>query len=402
MSSANVGKTGGTHDPVVHVGAPSPNTQDEWVKTNVYFHGFADLPTATEKVQSPLFYCFGLKWCLVLYPRGKKISTTYEEGTTSLYLRLSSNARINIEYGFAINDFVNARRARRTKNFTYNFTQNTTRGYKRFVLRETALTYLANGALVIEVRMKPFHDANPFVPENPSKHLTIKDFFMDEKSADVVFEIGGYEQVTRRAKRRRTPSTKMYAHSLILRKAAPQLAELCKSGESPALIEIQDTSIDAFRDMLLYIYGCNIPNFGNDALRTKEIIEVADKYGVITLKLEAEAIYVSSLTLTLENVMEYFMFAEAKNCAYLKEKVLDFIVDNKAEIMKQKILSSAIGGPSSSDILAAVAMSETKHKDGNNLRAKSISELRRKAYTKGIDVDGSREALISALENSTK
>ncbi len=154
--------------------------------------------------------------------------------------------------------------------------------------------------------------------------------------------------------------------------------------------------------MLLYIYGCNIPNFGNDALQTKEIIEVADKYGVISLKLEAEA-NVSSLTLTLENVMEYFMFAEAKNCAYLKEKVLNFIVDNKAKITKQKILSSAIlGGPSSSDILAAVAMSETKNKDKNDLSAMYISELCREAYTKGIDVDGSREALISALENTTK
>ena len=355
------------------------------------------MSAVTETVLSPCFYCLGLKWCLLLYPRGNKNNEGFKKGTISLYLRLCSNVSIKIDFGFSINDY----RHRVGRKGTVAFTQNSSSGWPTFLEHGLALACLVNGALVIEVIMKPIHNATPFILENPSKQCTVKDFFMDKKSADIVFEIGGDEHdVKVGGKRRRTASKKMYAHSLVLRKAAPHLAELCKSKESPSIIEIHDTSIDAFTDVLLYIYGCNIPGFGNDTSRTKEIIEVADKYGIISLKLEAEAMYVSSLKLTLENVMEHFMFAEAKNCAYLKENVLDFIVDNKAEIMKLKILSSPTGGPSSSDILVAVAMSETKSKDENELSTLRISELRRKAHEKNMDVDGSREALISALENT--
>jgi len=73
------------------------------------------------------------------------------------------------------------------------------------------LTFLTKGALVIDVRMKPNDYSAPFIPDNPSTRLTAKDFFMDEESADVVFEVKGGSETN--------DSAKFYAHRLILKKS---------------------------------------------------------------------------------------------------------------------------------------------------------------------------------------
>ena len=53
---------------------------------------------------------------------------------------------------------------------------------------------LVNGALVIEVRMKTLTSTaksiTQFIPTNPF-HKNVSELFMDEETADVVFEVGG-------------------------------------------------------------------------------------------------------------------------------------------------------------------------------------------------------------------
>jgi hypothetical protein len=389
MLSDAVGTASGLHNPVVDVGTPSPNTQQDWVKTKVYFHGFDDVPSTTELLKSPSFYCLGHEWALDLYPRGnKRDENIFLEGSMGLYLAHHSNGKIEIEYGFAFVDFIETP----NMNTIYAFSDRDSYGCPACIEHEKALLLLVNGALVIEVRMKLVKTATPFIPENPSTRLTAKEFFNDQEYADVIFEIKwGLLKKT---------ATKFYAHRMFLKKAAPQLAELSLSVEPPSVIELPNISPQTFNDLLLYIYGCKIPGFGKDISHTKEIIEVADKYGVTTLKLEAEALYVSSLTMTLENMMEHFTFAEAKNCAYLKEKAIDFIISNSAEVMKQKKLTNVDGGPSMSDIIAAVARGQAVKSIEKEFCTMSINELRHNAHAKDVEVDGSREMLISALEGS--
>ena len=62
---------------------------------------------------------------------------------------------------------------------------------------------------------------------------------------------------------------------------------------------------DIFRLLLNYIYG---------GTHAKEIIDAADKYGVVNLKLEADACFVEG----------------TENCAILKAVTMDFIVQNNA------------------------------------------------------------------------
>ena len=172
-----------------------------------------------------------------------------------LYLKHSSGTRVKVEFGFAIKDFTIKTAGLVEKSGIVNtFECGEAWGYKDFMPRSKCLASLFRGALVVEVRMKPAVNPPPFIPDNPSMCNIIQDLFMDVDYADVVFEVGGRGCATNEAKRPKNSSTKFYAHKLILRKAAPQLAELCISDESqsPLHIEIPNMSPDIFKDMLLY------------------------------------------------------------------------------------------------------------------------------------------------------
>jgi hypothetical protein len=236
---------------------------------------------------------------------------------------------------------------------------------------------LIMGTLVVEVRMKRRPEFS-FIPQNPSVCKTVQGLFMDKDTADVVFEVGD-NQNTDTLIHAKT----FVAHSLILKKAAPLLAEICGTADAPSTVHIPKVSPDAFHHLLHYIYGVDIPAFGADISHTKEIIEAADRYGVSNLKLEAEACYVSSMTITLENVMEHLHFADSKNCALLKEAIIDFIVKNKVGILEKNILTQA---PINlvNDVLAAIVRVEKKDEIDfdTDYCAMSISELRSKADVK--------------------
>lgn len=204
--------------------------------------------------------------------------------------------------------------------------------------RAAVLKHLVKGDLIIEVVMRPAGQISVFVPKNPSACKTIQDLFMDQTSSDVIFEVGGGNHTTNKvdAGEIETSSSKFYAHHLILKSAAPFLAEMAStSDDSPRLVEIPNVSPDLFKAMLLYMYGFEVSVLGNNSSAEK-MIRAANKYGLVGLKLEAEACYASSTTMTSENVIEHLQFAHSNNCAYLKELAVDFIVENKIQVLKRK------------------------------------------------------------------
>ena len=101
-------------------------------------------------------------------------------------------------------------------------------------------------------------------------------------------------------------------------------------------------------------------------------------------------------------MMELLLYADAKNCALLKEVVMDFIVENGIEVLEKASLKDAPGGLLA-DLLTAMARgkkNDSDGMDGDKFSIMRISDLRRKAHDKGLDIDGSREALIATLEES--
>jgi len=153
------------------------------------------------------------------------------------------------------------------------------------------------------------------------------------------------------------------------------------------------------------MYGGKISN--EDMKRyAKSIIDVADKYGIVGLKLEAEAAYVTSETITIENVINHLFYADSKNLALLKEAVMDYLVKNGKEAMT-KLSFDNVPGSAMKDLLAAMTRGETEKdgkaksanaaKDYNTMR---VNKLRKLLHERKLDVDGSREMMIARLEEN--
>lgn len=193
---------------MVHVGKPSPEYQD-WARSTVYFHGFADLPTKTDQlIKSPKFFCLGYEWCVWLYPRGGpsdgwKGREVLQETMISVFLELcSSSVDLSIDYGIFIKSFNDSKQQVDTEVGTRShgtpFCQagSTSWGFTNNVARKIALSALVDGALMIKVRMKPdswsvSRRSIPFIPDNPATSQIIQNLFGDEEDADVVFHVGG-------------------------------------------------------------------------------------------------------------------------------------------------------------------------------------------------------------------
>jgi hypothetical protein len=350
----------------------------------------------------------GNPWRLQLYPGGRRDAA---EGMVSLYLDNRSDKAIEIDCGFSVSD-KNGKPVAYTRSATPGHfgpvgTDTCARGFTNFATRLSLLSSLVNGTLAIEVCMKmakPTKSDSPtFIPENPSACKTIQDSFMDEKYSDIIFEVGGDQRKDNATKIAKIARERFPAHRVIVAKCSSIFADLCYShNDDTTPIEINDVTPDIFRLLLSYIYGQKVSE-DHMVLHAREIIDAADKYGVVHLKLEAEASFVVGATFTIENVKELLIYAESKNCALLKEAAMDYVVANKADVIKKLSFADA-PGTLLNDMLTAFVRSETEYggpaggNDENDLSSMRVSELRRNAHEKGLNVDGSREMLIAALQ----
>ncbi|KAL7543893.1 hypothetical protein ACHAXR_013386 [Thalassiosira sp. AJA248-18] len=274
-------------------------------------------------------------------------------------------------------------------------------GNEDFARRSKILDALEDGTLITVVRMRQIEAKDtpvpPFIPANPLCKNILK-WYGDEKSADIVFEVGSECEGGRGARKRvKTAPTIFYAHRLILRYCAPTLGELCKSANKMSPIRITDVKPDIFHHMLYYIYGGELDE-GDMMLYAKDIIDACDKYGVVHLKLEAEACYARSITLTVDNVLDNLLYADSKNCALLK--VMDYIVENGSNILGTVSFEN-VPGSMMTDLLTAVTRGKRKDDAGsgdNDYDTMRVGALRKKLHEKGLDIDGSREAMIALLK----
>ena len=404
----------------VHLGTPSLGFQ-EWTTTKVYLHDNAGL--ANRAVESPEFTCLNDLWSLQVVPEDGDLITEggveliTESGSLFSLLHKSSKT-INIHYGFRVLDDDNkvSTHSFRSRNWKQDFGKNANiLSWGSYFLRdsEIARARQAGGALVIEVRMKLVQPTKavqiPFVPENPISKV-IQGMFMDEKSADIMLHVMVEDKTMSDSQIVPKPNITLVtfpAHQFILQRCSTTLGELCASArdETSSPIQITGVSPDIFRHLLFYMYGGQVTN---DTLETyaMEIIDAADKYGVTTLKLEAESCYVATTTISTNNVLELLLYADSKNCALLKEAAMDFIVENASEVLIKVSLKDIPAGLYS-DLLAAVVRGGESKKSMNSsgiemsdLSTMRISDLRRQAHERGFDVDGSREVLIDALKSS--
>jgi hypothetical protein len=266
---------------------------------------------------------------------------------------------------------------------------------------------LVKGTLIIEVRVRLATPTKavlpPFIPENPLTKM-IQEEFLEDKYSDILFEVGGDQRKDNATKVAKITPVTFPAHRVIVAKFSNTFAEICASGggdNGTNPIPIDNVSPDIFRLLLSYMYGMKISNDDMKS-RTKEIVDAADRFGVTSLKLEAEASLVNNTLFDIENVKELLLYADSKNCALLKEAAMDYILNNKDVVLKNIRFDDAPGSLVS-DVLAAIGRAETvKDNSASHFHSMRISELRRTVHDKGLDVDGSREMLIASLEKVLK
>jgi len=269
-------------------------------------------------------------------------------------------------------------------------------------IAENPQSVMVDGALILRINMyteePQANSDSEFVPTNPILGNVLKEYENVETS-DVTIEVGGE---ARRRKRARTDSTTFHAHQFVLRCNAPTLAEMCKPGDESTPIRIGNVSPETFRHLLHYCYGGKISDEDLQE-NAREIIDAADRFGVANLKLEAEACLVRKETFTVENILDNLLYADSKNCALLLEKAMDFVVENKKDIIG-KVSLHELPGTMVADVLTAMTQAqEGEKKSGANddVDFMRVSELRKRLHAKGLCVDGSRVAMIALLKENS-
>ena len=393
---------------------------------SVTYNNFEELPCRIAPLPSPNFSCFGHEWRIELFPNGNgsiRVPSPNESGTrrpkrhkqpVAIFLvRVSEGKQTNIKYSIAIKSGdMKIISHRDDAEFGDDYIDSRW-GESWFPCFRSDITerYLRRGALTIHVKMQ----IGEYIPKNPASSMMLN-LFGNEDFSDVVFEVSEQQIISNNEDVDASKSSvQFHAHRLILQNHSPELAALCATSEGMTPIIIDDVKSEVFRLLLYYVYGGDISE-EEFVANTEGLIKAADKYGVVNLKLEAEVWYVNDATISIDNVIDLLQYAGAMNCALLKEAVMDFIVDNKEEVIKHLSFQD-VPGDMYKDLLAAMTRhyetesgedsdDDEDDVDGDEEGGEKgklvfsrlrIRDLRQKLDEKGLDVDGSRDTLIAAL-----
>lgn len=279
-------------------------------------------------------------------------------------------------------------------------------GCNRFADRAAILDprngFLVNGSLTLEIdicvlqperRIWTPTDATA-AKEVCSDLLKILDD-ADPNNADITFAVDGKEG--------EGGQEMFYAHRVILTTRSPTLAGLADESEHSTPIPIKDVRPSIFRMVLRFVYGGEIPS--KDILDTeaKVIVRAADEYGCTGLKLAAEAA-LASAGITTDNAAELILFADATNCAMLKEVAMDYFVQNAHDVMESDGFKQIEESPAILKELLKVGVggkkrpADTDAEEERDFKRMRIATLRQKLDERGLDIDGSKEMLVARLE----
>ena len=312
----------------IHVGTPAANYQLKDSVT-IHFHNFENLTAVKdEMVESPTFLCAGSEWSLLIYPGGNEEAA---EGMVSVFLFNESSAEIDAWFEISIiknNGGIFKIQRWRCDNEEDTFgpggSSGASWGWKDFISRNDILkksnNILDEGTLTFDVRIKP-NKEHYSLQVKPQSQLTlgenISKLFGDSNTADLLFSVG---------------KNMFYVHKLILKTQAPELFELSEqfSADNPMVIKDVDTEI--FEMMLKHVYGIEI-HACDWKKHSKQILVASGKYGLTTLKTEAEAWHVKNLNLTVDNAVDELLYADATHCLDLKKASIQFIVENSEGVL---------------------------------------------------------------------
>ena len=185
-------------------------------------------------------------------------------------------------------------------------------------------------------------------------------------------------------------------HSCIIHHNAPILAKHLDQDDTSGVI-IDGISAEVFQHVLNFVYAEKYPSDKEILKFGKELIDAANRYELTGLKMTVEHALVRERILTMENVSDYILFADAQSCPLLKEYAITYFLLNAREVLKSEHSQCL---RESGELLSEIMMIMTDNNtDGETL---SVNELRLELGKRKLDVDGSKEALLSRLEKAKR
>eukprot|EP00956_Cyclotella_meneghiniana_P006245 scaffold8150_cov69-Cyclotella_meneghiniana.AAC.6 len=352
------------------------------------FDGFADLPSEVDSrvysyVQTD---CNGNKWKLCLYPGGENDAD--EPGWIALYLHAKGHSTsLDTRFRFGVKN-VNGAYAKQT-SLEYMFELGSKDGYgshqfmKRDIILDPNNNILKDGALCIDVMIQVKDDKdNHYDPESKLTKKMMK-LLESEYGADASFKVG---------------DCTFRVHSHILHNNAPILASHLHPPKSKkkSSIVIEGISAPVFEMVLAYVYAEQRPSDEEVLEHGDELIDAANRYELVDLKVAVEHVLVRERILTTENVCDYILFADAQSCALLKEYAISFFLLNAEDVLKSKYSKCL---KESGELLAEILLMSRSNEGAETL---TVNELRKELGKRKLDVDGSKDALVKRLEEAKR
>jgi hypothetical protein len=149
----------------------------------------------------------------------------------------------------------------------------------------------------------------------------LSEIFNNQTLCDVKFKFKNSEEIG--------------AHVAILTAGSPVFAAMLQSNfveTKTRTVNIADIEMDVFNEMLTYLYTGKAPNL-LEIHFIRLVYEVADKYGVKSLKDDCENLLVSQLSNS--NAIELLIWAQFHSLSKLFEKAVQFIAKNSEELCSQ-------------------------------------------------------------------
>eukprot|EP00956_Cyclotella_meneghiniana_P016812 scaffold26860_cov62-Cyclotella_meneghiniana.AAC.7 len=351
------------------------------------FDGFADLPSevdqyVTSDVQTD---CNGNKWMVKLYPGGE--SDDPEQGWISLYLH-SVEKKVDVAYRLAVKNVDGEFIQKLDYDFAFLLGEDDYSGYgsSEFILRDKILdpnnNILKNGALCVDVTIQVKDNKDDHYKPKSKLAQKMMKLLESGDGADTSFKVG---------------SSTFPVHSQVLRSNAPILANHLPKPTKKSSMTIQGVREAVFQLMLAFVYAEQYPSDKEMLEHGKELIDAANKYELVDLKMAVEHVLVRERILTTENVSDYILFADAQSCPLLKEYAIAFLRLNAKEVIESEHSKCL---KESGELLAEIMVLFAGGNEGEETL--TVNELRKELGKRDLDVDGSKEALVARLEEAKR
>ena len=230
-----------------------------------------------------------------------------------------------------------------------------------------------------------------WAPEKLQQQPFLTELYLQKDNTDVCFVVKNKE---------------FNAHKIVLRQRSKILHSMIEGSTDGKVFPIHDVREEIFEAMLEYVYTVKTPPF-NKIDDIKGILVAADKFGLTDLKLLVEYNLAGKMLHT-ENVIDLFILANSHSCSLLKEDSMKLFVSNADKIMDSDDWKLIQESPELlEELLRFLAVTSKSIIRTNNVTPENVNDadirsLRNASMKANLEIDGSREMLISRLSDHMK